>query len=277
MCRIGSRSMRRTARHCGCRCSYLWENDGSNPGGILNLGFTGLMTNGVSNYATLFDPNKMTAGGAAGVVTVDEVSEGDAFGSLNNQEYALQFGLWANPADTGPFFVHTRILAPFAGLTPQNGQSMGMFVGTGDQNNYAKIVLTGNSGGSVTFVHEIGGAVGPELSAPLPMPGPTFVDLYFAGGSSGGDRSAVLCGHLRRRHRPADRACGSPGSTRKLVHGRHLWNGARDHLHVARPGRAISRYMGLPPGLARDAGAHVRGGAEHADVWHRVGRRRTRA
>ena len=116
------------------------------PGGILNLGFTGLMTNGVSNYATLFDPNKMTAGGAAGVVTVDEVSEGDAFGSLNNQEYALQFGLWANPADTGPFFVHTRILAPFAGLTPQDGQSMGMFVGTGDQDNYAKIVLYGERG-----------------------------------------------------------------------------------------------------------------------------------
>ncbi len=46
---------------------YTWENDAPNPGGILNLGFTGLMTNGTSNYENLFDPNKMTAGGAAGV------------------------------------------------------------------------------------------------------------------------------------------------------------------------------------------------------------------
>ena len=55
--------------------SYLWENDGSNPGGILNLGFTGLMINGASNYRTLYRSNEMTAGGAAGVLTVDTVSE----------------------------------------------------------------------------------------------------------------------------------------------------------------------------------------------------------
>jgi Malectin domain/Abnormal spindle-like microcephaly-assoc'd, ASPM-SPD-2-Hydin/Kelch motif/Glucose / Sorbosone dehydrogenase len=158
--------------------SYFWENDGSNPGGILNLGFTGLMTNGVANYATLFDPDKMTAGGAAGVVTVDQVSEGDAFGSLNNQEYALQFGLSANPASTGTFVVHTRILAPFAGLTPQAGQSMGLFVGTGNQNNYARIVVSGAGGGAIEFLPEIGGTVGTTITTALTLPGPNYVDLY---------------------------------------------------------------------------------------------------
>ena len=58
--------------------TYSWENDAPNPGGILDLGFTGLMTNLSSNYEALFDPSKMTAGGAAGVVTVDAVPAGDA-------------------------------------------------------------------------------------------------------------------------------------------------------------------------------------------------------
>ena len=157
---------------------YFWENDGSNPGGILNLGFKGLMTNGLSNYASLFDPTKMTAGGAAGVLSVDQVSEGDAFGSLNTQEYGLQFGLSADPASTDPFFVHTRILTPFSGLTPLDGQSMGLFVGTGHQDNYAKIVVSGTAGGRIVFFTETAGEVSPESWTPLAMPGPNYIDLY---------------------------------------------------------------------------------------------------
>src|SRR5215203_1419568 len=53
-----------------------WDNDAPRPGGLVDLGFTGLMTNGTSDYESLFDDEKMTAGGAAGVATVDEVSEG---------------------------------------------------------------------------------------------------------------------------------------------------------------------------------------------------------
>ena len=158
--------------------TYLWENDGTLPGGILNLGFTGLMTNGVSEYSALYDVSKMTAGGAAGVLTVDQVSEGDAFGSLNDQQYAFQLGVHAHPSDTGPFFVHTRILAPFSGLTPSDGQSMGLFVGTGDQDNYAKIVISGGGGGAVVSHTEIGGAVGQQFTAPVALPGPSYIDLY---------------------------------------------------------------------------------------------------
>jgi hypothetical protein len=158
--------------------SYGWENDGSNPGGILNLGFTGLMTNGVSNYATLFDPAEMTAGGAAGVLTVDLVSEGDAFQALNNQEYGLQFGVRAYPAEVDAFVVHSRILGPFSGLTPQAGQSMGMFIGTGHQDNYAKIVVSGDSGGGIQFLQEVSGAVTNNTFTAVPMSGVNHVDLY---------------------------------------------------------------------------------------------------
>ena len=58
----------------------------------------------------------MTAGGAAGVATVDEVSGGDAFASQNTQEYGFQLGVMA-PDE--PFTVHTRILAPFKGINPR--------------------------------------------------------------------------------------------------------------------------------------------------------------
>jgi hypothetical protein len=157
---------------------YFWENDGLDAGGILNLGFTGLMKNNVSNYASLYDPTKMTAGGAAGVMTVDQVSKGDAYGDLNNQEYGLQFGVWANPVDTGVFFAHTRILGPFAGLTPHDGQSMGLYIGTGDQDNYAKIVVSGTTGGGIAFLRELGGVPGGEAFEPLALPGPAYIDLY---------------------------------------------------------------------------------------------------
>ena len=41
---------------------YTWENDAPNPGGLLQLGFTGLMSNGVDDYLQQFDPNALTAG-----------------------------------------------------------------------------------------------------------------------------------------------------------------------------------------------------------------------
>ena len=69
--------------------SYTWDNDAPNPGGLLNLGFTGLMTNKSSNYDTLYDPANMTAGGAAGVVTVDKVPEGDACQDHEHAEVRL--------------------------------------------------------------------------------------------------------------------------------------------------------------------------------------------
>jgi len=85
------------------------------PGGLLNLGFTGLMTNGVTNYANLFDPTLMTFGGPDGFLTINAVPDGVAFSSLNSQRNALQFGVHVTPA-TGLFTTQTRIVAPFAGV-----------------------------------------------------------------------------------------------------------------------------------------------------------------
>jgi Ca2+-binding RTX toxin-like protein len=158
--------------------SYTWDNDGSSQGGLLNLGFTGLMTNKSADYKSLFDENNMTTGGAAGAVTVDKVSAGDAWKSSDTQQYGFQFGVNATPT-TGKFTAHTRILAPFAGLTPENSQAMGLFIGNGDQDNYVKLVINANDGaGGLQFVKEINETIGPNRQVLEPLPGPDAVDLF---------------------------------------------------------------------------------------------------
>jgi len=156
---------------------YTWDNNAPSAGGILGLGFTGLMSNGSANYESLFNPTDMTGGGAAGVLTIDKVADGDALGSTNTQRYGLQFGV--KPPSSGTFTVRTRIAAPFAGLTPQDDQSMGLFLGTGDQDDYVKVVTFANGGaGGVQARKEVGGVAATPSSSNLTLPGPDGVDLY---------------------------------------------------------------------------------------------------
>jgi N-acetylneuraminic acid mutarotase len=155
---------------------YTWDTNAPPAGGLLNLGFTGLMTNGSSNYSALFDPANMTAGGAAGVTTVDRVPEGDAYLTNNNQQYGFQFGV-KTPAST--FTLHTRIVAPFAGLQPTDFQSMGLFLGNGDQDNFLKLVVSANGGaGGVELLKEVAGSVTRLPPASVAMPGPDHIDLF---------------------------------------------------------------------------------------------------
>ena len=56
---------------------------------------------------------------------------------------------------------------------------MGLYIGTGNQDNYAKVVLTANGGSpGVQFVEEVGGLPAADPVEPLSLPGPDFVDLY---------------------------------------------------------------------------------------------------
>jgi hypothetical protein len=155
-----------------------WDNDAPAAGGLMGLGFTGLMTDGTTGYANLFDPTKMTAGGAAGAVTVDEVADGDALGAANTQQYGFQHGIDVS-ATSGPFVVHTRLPAPFSGVTPTGGQSYGVFVGSGGQDDYVKLTVAANDGaGGFQLIRETGGTP-TTVTAPGPVwPGPSVVDLY---------------------------------------------------------------------------------------------------
>jgi len=153
---------------------HQWENDGADPGFIANLGFSGLMFNGIDNYRDQFDLNQMTISGAAGVVTVDNVTSGDPIAGKNNQDYAFQFGVNVN-ASSPVFRAHTRVLAPFSGISPKNWQSMGLFIGTGDQDNYLKLVI--NSGG-LQFASEVDGSRTYEQNTSADVLNADYVDLY---------------------------------------------------------------------------------------------------
>jgi N-acetylneuraminic acid mutarotase len=155
---------------------YSWENDSPDAGGLFNLGFTGLMTNGTSNYRSLYQPDNIVAGGAAGVMTVEEVSAGDAWKANNTQQNGFQFGFDA--PNTGTFTVSSRIVSPFAGMTPGNYQSMGVFLGTGNQDNYVKLATAAVNGTKMQFVKEVAATVAVDRKQALAMPGPDFVDLF---------------------------------------------------------------------------------------------------
>lgn len=152
---------------------YQWENDSPSPGFIANLGFTGLMTNGVDSYQTQYDLNEMTIIGAAGVVTIDNVPEGDPLRNKNSQEYGFQFGIDVRPFS--PIFrVQTRILSPFSGFVPKLHQSMGLFIGTGDQDNYIKLTIKHNV---VQLLSEVDGQIYYEQSNAATFTESDFVDL----------------------------------------------------------------------------------------------------
>lgn len=158
--------------------SYDWENNSATAPFIANLGFSGLMTNGTSNYQDQFDLGQMTISGAAGVVTVDNVPNGDPVNGLNTQEYAFQFGVDVNNASP-VFRAHTRVLAPFAGINAQHFQSMGLFIGTGDQDNYIKLTVnTDGPQGGLQFARELNGNFDTSHEVQSTIYGSDSVDLY---------------------------------------------------------------------------------------------------
>lgn len=157
----------------------------SNPGtGFFGLGFTGLMTNGTTDYLTMYDPVNLTAGGATGRFTIDEVSAGDATWDLNTQQNAFQTGINVD-ANTGPFYLEARMEAPFFNsLTPVNGQAQGVYIGTGDQDNYLRVALIANDGaGALQVTREEDGIVLHDAVYPFPetrdMISYTTIDVIF--------------------------------------------------------------------------------------------------
>jgi len=158
--------------------SYQWENNSAPAGFIADLGFSGLMTNQLSDYSSLYNLDLMTVRGAAGVLTVDSVPAGDALTSSNSQEYGFQFGI--NVGSEDPALVaRTRVVAPFAGVQSSGFQSMGLFIGNGDQDNYLKLVVnnTGTNGG-IELLAELSGEVTTTNHIPAVIAGADYADLY---------------------------------------------------------------------------------------------------
>jgi|GEM_PF-5978078 len=139
--------------------------DPPGPNALFNMGFTGLMTNGVDSYTALYDAANIKAGGAAAGFQVEQVSAGDALAG-NTQQNGFQFGVDVNAGVTS-FVIEAKIDNPFGGApstTPVNYKSQGFFIGTGDQNNYLKIVAAANNGaGGVEVASENAGAFSSQM------------------------------------------------------------------------------------------------------------------
>jgi len=114
--------------------------------GYGGIGLTGLMTNGTDDYFALLDDSgdELVFGGTAGIYTDPTVTDGDAFTNDNTQKNGFQFGI-ASTTSTGSYTIESQINGPFFNnQDPQNFASHGIYIGTGDQDNYLKFVLTGN-------------------------------------------------------------------------------------------------------------------------------------
>ncbi|NJL15719.1 MAG: hypothetical protein HC913_23755 [Microscillaceae bacterium] len=118
--------------------------------GYLGLGFTGLINNGAANpnWQNWLDktnqgpnPNDIL-GGAVGAITVN-MTGGTAFGTANNQEKGYQFGVNVSTT-TGTFTVESKLINfsdPFQLYHSSPGAELGIFMGTGSQSDYIKLVI----------------------------------------------------------------------------------------------------------------------------------------
>ena len=130
--------------------------------GFFGLGFTGLMTNGNTDYLNLIqDENnsstEIIAGGAVGLLTFNGVPAGDAYRGQNNQQNGYQFGINVN-SNTNTFAIEAGIVGPVFLGTPSANQAVGVFLGNGDQDNYLKFTVYA-AGGNPGFqvLYETGG------------------------------------------------------------------------------------------------------------------------
>ena len=142
-----------------------------------DAGFTGVMTDGKTPLADLFDPGAATLDD--GVLQI-RAAKGDPLRQPTQerpaQRNAFQFGIGS---PEGPFTVHVRLPEPFGDESRvQALQSLGLFVGTGDQDHYVKLVAGGQG------VEIRGEADGKPLFGELkklpPLPGPEAVDLFLS-------------------------------------------------------------------------------------------------
>jgi hypothetical protein len=141
------------------------------------VGFTGLMIpeDGSTDYQDLYVPGDTVFGGANPALTVEAVKTGDA--TQNDQQHAYQFGV--DPPEE-EFVVDTTV----TGFTddPDSFEAAGIFVGTGDQDNYRKLTVNGFGGGTsgeygVQLFGETGGenldVANPNVSDEFTGPGTT--------------------------------------------------------------------------------------------------------
>jgi hypothetical protein len=157
----------------GTASTLLYPFLNGNPGtGLFGMGLTGLMSDGTTNPDALYDATDpgLVMGGAVGLASFP-ANNGNALN--NTQKYAFQFGYKVN-SSSPQFSVQTSMIGPFfngldkADVTAMHRQ--GIFIGTGDQDNYLMVALSGNGSGNqegIRVLMENGGAVAMDNFYPV--------------------------------------------------------------------------------------------------------------
>ena len=134
------------------------------------------MTDGETPLEDLWDPDAVALDD--GLLQI-RATRGDPLAEPTEerppQRNAFQFGV--SPPD-GQFTAHVRLPEPFSGLGRlQDFQSLGLFIGTGDQDNYVKLVA-GSRG--IELLGEVERNLEFRSRAPQELLGLEAVDLYLA-------------------------------------------------------------------------------------------------
>ena len=149
-------------------------NDQQGIGGIFGLGMTGLMNNGDTGPNWLdwidrraeegdpYDPNEPNindvVGGAPGIMT-SHMRWGTAKGTSNDQEKAYQMGVQVSDA-TGNFTIETWMKnfdsnLQLYGNNSAVGGELGLFLGTGFQDNFVQFVITQDGLSAIQEVNDV--------------------------------------------------------------------------------------------------------------------------
>ncbi|MEO0868513.1 MAG: hypothetical protein AAFY17_08705, partial [Cyanobacteria bacterium J06642_11] len=153
--------------------TFLWDFDANQDGNLpgpdgFGGGLTGAMIDGVTDFSltgdffqspssfpgqlTKLDNVKFITAAGGGTTVVEFVSNGDPFQGKNSGEYLFHTGATIAPTvDT--FTVKWTVFNPAADFTG-NFQQIGGYIGTGDQNNYLKLVAIQNPNGELQVLLE---------------------------------------------------------------------------------------------------------------------------
>lgn len=148
--------------------------------GFFSTGLTGVMMNRGQDYLPLVNLDNAIAGGTSGLFTIAQVGPGSARGSANAQKDAYQFAFNSDEFTT-PYVVSARLAGPFFGNAPTGQQTQGIYLGSGDQDNYVSVALNANGGpGGIEVVYELGGTVVAQNIYALPeFSGLSTIDFLF--------------------------------------------------------------------------------------------------
>lgn len=130
--------------------------------GFFGLGFTGFMNNGQDYLSLLKDednsPTEIIAGGAVGLLSLNDVFPGSPKGNKNNLTNAFQFGLNAS-ANTLPFEVEVGMLGPIFQGNHTGDKFHGFYIGKGDQDNFIMLAAEANNGNPILKLYRETGGV----------------------------------------------------------------------------------------------------------------------